>query len=406
MCPMIPLLLALDELIPVLPGESWPSYRRRARKSLEVIRHGAEDVLGSRLWPLLAANALHGWGTAKSILRLMSEVQRLRISRVIWGSECDDQEELEDRYDAESNIDFHGWRGEIDAFPKHSDRSDERVRVAILDSGVDARHPFLRVEGAVSTCPETNECPGRHGTHCAGLISARHPDCSGLAPRICLFDVKVARANGAIMPSWLAQGIDAALDLRADVLSISLGMNTFPSYLPYGHGWTCSAGECVLCRAVNCAVSCGSFVVAAAGNNHLRVRSLREQGEILSADAELLCPSRSQGALSVGALNRDLASLCPDSSCGSSRSKKPEIFALGEDVESTVPLPLGIIDSYLDLFGVESGTSIATAIVARVVARIIERRRAEGVPCSPGVIREEIKDSRDPSISADAALWF
>jgi subtilisin family serine protease len=273
--------------------------------------------------------------------------------------------------------------------PHPRDLSGRGVTVAVLDSGIDARHPFLSVAAAVSTCPEPRETPGRHGTYCAGIIACRDPERPGVAPGVRLLDVKVARATGWTSPGWLAQGIDAAMNLGADVLSISLGLNLLPASLADGHGWVCPDGRCVLCRAVDHGVACGAVVVAAAGNEHLRALALAQRGEALPAGAEVLCPARARGALTVGALDRaHLRRLYATSSHGAG---KPDLVAPGAAVTSTVPVPARWSPARpFELFGAGSGTSVAAAVVAGAVALLIESRRAAGLACSPADIRREL----------------
>ncbi|HEX9944729.1 MAG TPA: S8 family serine peptidase [Thermoanaerobaculia bacterium] len=272
--------------------------------------------------------------------------------------------------------------------------SGRGVTVAVLDSGIDARHPFLAVRESVSTCPEPCGRPGRHGTHCAGAIASRSAERPGVAPDVRLLDVKVALADGMTSPGWLAQGIDEALDRGADVLSISFGLNRFPVTSYGGHGWVCVDGRCILCRAVDHATACGAVVVAAAGNGHLRAQALLDAGEELSAGTELLCPGQARSAVTVGAFEKEpVARLYPRSSRGPAGhgSPKPDLVAPGVDVTSTIPVPAGEVEpNPFDLFGLGSGTSVATAVVAGAVALLIERRRSAALPWSPAEIREEL----------------
>jgi serine protease AprX len=250
---------------------------------------------------------------------------------------------------------------------------------------VDAGHPFLEVAAAVSTCAEPAGLPGWHGTHCAGVIASRSPHRPGVAPAVRLLDVKVARADGSTRAEWLVQGIDAALDLEAAVLSISFGLNRIPASLPRGHGWRCRGGCCVLCRAAERAVARGALVVAAAGNERLLVRALRQRGERAPAGCALLCPGRARNVLTVGTLPEEPRGLHPWSR---RRFGKPEIVAPGHDVLSTIPGPPEADPD--DRCGFASGTSVSTAFVAGTAALLIGRRRAAGLSCSPAAIRREL----------------
>jgi subtilisin family serine protease len=379
-----PVLLALEE-IPHRPAEGWREYSRRAASRLEPARRRATRIPGLVLDPVRSASAFAGWADERAMRQLREGALGPELSPVFWG---------DDFHDGQAD------NGEVQslALPLRAtspaDHAGSGVAVAVLDSGIDARHPFLTVHESASTCPEPKGVPSRHGTHCAGIIASRSPDHPGIAPSVRLIDVKVARADGATSPGWLAKGIDAALDLGADVLSISFGLNSLPAGLPNGHGWECAEGRCVLCRAAQRAVACGAVVVAAAGNQHLRVRALRARGVDIDDGDELLCPGRARAALTVGALGGQAdGRLYPASSRGPRGSGKPELAAPGVEVVSTIPLAGGESASRSDLFGPASGTSASTAIVAGWVALLIERRRASSLSCSPGCIRREILHS-------------
>jgi subtilisin family serine protease len=285
--------------------------------------------------------------------------------------------------------------GLASALKTSRDLSGRNVTVAVLDSGIDLYHPYLEVADAVSTCPEPTVVPGRHGTHCAGIIASRSSEYPGLAPDVRLLDIKIAYADGITSPGWIAQGIDEALNRGADILSISFGLNRFPSTSPGGHGWSCNDGRCVLCRAVDHATACGALVVAAVGNEHLRAKTLRRKGLDLPAGVELLCPGQARGALAVGALDKAPfeGRRHPPSSRGPAGhgALKPDLMAPGVDVLSTIPLPTSENQvSFPGLFGYGSGSSVATAVVAGALALLVQRRRAKGLPYSQAEIRSEL----------------
>lgn len=381
--PARPVLLVLAPHAPD-PDEGWTRYRERMEERLEPVRQRMARAFGLALQPLLAANALHGWASDSEVSEIQHGGLGAEIDLVNWGGEVYG-EQAGAACDA-GLIESPGRAGEL---------SGNGVTVAVLDSGIDARHPFLNVAGTVSTCPEPSGTPGWHGTHCAGVIASRNSRYPGVAPGVRLLDVKVARADGTTSPGWLAQGIDAALDASADVLSISFGMNHFPSRMPDGHGWPCLESRCLLCRAVDHATACGAVVVAAAGNGHLRAQALRDREEPLPPGAELLCPGRAKSALTIGAIEMAArtARLYPPSSRGFPKPgvAKPDLVAPGVDVMSTVPVPEhGPPCGPLDLFSIGTGTSVATAMVAGAVALLIEKRRSAGLPRTPASIRRDL----------------
>jgi hypothetical protein len=126
------------------------------------------------------------------------------------------------------------------------------VRVAILDSGIDAAHPDVRrqLRGFRSFVPGEADAwldPNGHGTMCASIIAAVAPDCG-------LFVGKVLRDNvtSPSPVSLLSTAIHWAVDdAKCNVISISAGTSTY------------DAG---LCYAVNYAIAKGAIVVTAAAN--------------------------------------------------------------------------------------------------------------------------------------------
>ena len=117
---------------------------------------------------------------------------------------------------------------EVDA--AHAMSRGDGVRVAVIDSGIDASHPDLagvvRVRRDFSDGP-----PAPHGTEVAGLIAARGANGAGIlgvAPDAQLLDLRACRADAdprapAECDSFtLAQALDFAVSNRVDVINLSL----------------------------------------------------------------------------------------------------------------------------------------------------------------------------------------
>ncbi len=113
-----------------------------------------------------------------------------------------------------------------------------RITVAIIDTGLDATHPFLQdavrgdgvsfIPGDASTADTgdgvdndgdgvADELVG-HGTFVAGLVRL-------VAPEADLLPIRIVESDGASNLFRLAQGIAAAIDGGADVINLSLGSN-------------------------------------------------------------------------------------------------------------------------------------------------------------------------------------
>jgi thermitase len=211
-----------------------------------------------------------------------------------------------------------------------------RVRVAVVDTGIDARHPDLR--GRV--------LPGRdlvngdddatddnfHGTHCAGIVAAGRDNGGtvGVAPAVSLLPVKVLDAKGSGTLSQVAAGIVWAADQRPAVLSLSLGTDQ-PSQL--------------LADAVRHAQARGALVVAGTGNR---------------GHDKPFYPAVLPGVLAVGATGKDDVR-APFSNYGSHVG----LTAPGRDILSTIP------DGK---WARMSGTSMATPHVAGLAALLASHR--------------------------------
>lgn len=135
-------------------------------------------------------------------------------------------------------------------------RTGRGVRVAVVDSGIDAEHPALKdrvkdsvevaVEGGrVSFRPSKGDAAG-HGTACAGIITS-------IAPDVDLYSVKVLGAKASGSGDMFLAGLEYAIKLKPHVINLSLG-TTKPRY----HG--------PLHDLLDVAYRSGCTVVAAANN--------------------------------------------------------------------------------------------------------------------------------------------
>jgi len=146
-------------------------------------------------------------------------------------------------------------------FPALSD-----VRVAVLDSGIDADHPELQkqiADGASFVPSSWQSDTNGHGTFVAGEIAAAVNNAQGIAGigfPAQLLVAKVVRSDGTISPEAEASAIHWAVDHNAQVINMSFGGVRDP----FDHSRdTYSPLEAA---AVRYAVSKGVLVVAAVGN--------------------------------------------------------------------------------------------------------------------------------------------
>jgi len=365
-----------------MDGEHWPEYKERIGAALEPLRQIYTDGEGQ---PLYLANAIAG---QFSLLQVEGLADREDVALI----------ELDQLFDATMMDDVIGDVGIAGFAQNHHGLTGQGVRLAVLDSGVDTQHPFLNVLDSISTCGEDIAIPGSHGTHCAGSVASRDASFPGIAPDVDLLNIKVLKHDGRGNHNMINQGVDKALDMDADILSMSIGFNHLPRWSRGGHGWSCPDGLCPLCTAVDNAVAFGKIVCVAAGNEHTRAETLRSFGDGDKFDTELGCPGQSRSAITVGALTKRTFLPASFSSHGptSYGDPKPDISGPGVNVISTVPAPrnpngtLVANPSRADLFDRKSGTSMATPIVAGAVALIVQARRAAGLSVSPADIRQAL----------------
>jgi subtilisin family serine protease len=105
----------------------------------------------------------------------------------------------------------------------HRVTTGERVLVAVIDTGIDASHPYL--SGAVAGSFNAlggEETPDEHGTAMAGAI-AEHGDLTGVAPRARLLSVRAfARGvNAEATTLGIIKGLDWAAERGARVVNMS-----------------------------------------------------------------------------------------------------------------------------------------------------------------------------------------
>ena len=152
------------------------------------------------------------------------------------------------------------------------------ARVAVLDTGFDLDHPDLEPninlnlsadmtgEGLQYTLPDAFS----HGTHTAGTIAAADNGFGviGIAPDAELVLVKVLYDDGWGFDSDVLNGMIHAVNVDADIISMSLGGSFFKSgEKPYYTAKDAAEFKNIYDRVVHYARVNGTIVIAAAGND-------------------------------------------------------------------------------------------------------------------------------------------
>ena len=223
------------------------------------------------------------------------------------------------------------------------------VKVAVLDTGFDLRHPdfpsrTIRTASFVAGVKTAQDGHG-HGTHCIGTACGPrdpfHPPRYGVACEATILAGKVLSDEGGGADGQILAGLEWALAQGARVISMSLGAEVTVND-PYSDVFE-AVGQRALAQ--------GALVVAAAGNE-----SDRRGGWYAPVGHPANCPS----ILAVGAVdvrmqpgnfsNRGLVA----------KGGQVDLAAPGVDVLSAFPMPLRSRRL--------SGTSMATPHVAGLAA--------------------------------------
>ena len=210
----------------------------------------------------------------------------------------------------------------------------KKALVAILDTGVDANHEDIK-DNYFSLSEKGNTDPNGHGTHCACVAGAVTNNQKGIASFNLTNDlyqitgIKILNGLGFASQKTIIQGIISAVDMGADVISLSLG------------GMTTESKEKSYTEAVEYARKKGIIIVAAAGNS--------------GGNAKRISPANTKGVIAVAAIDNDL--------------NKTDFSCSVEDVDMGLCAPGAQIYSCIpgNKYIAYNGTSMATPYVAGLI---------------------------------------
>ncbi|WCN84778.1 S8 family serine peptidase [Micromonospora sp. LH3U1] len=237
------------------------------------------------------------------------------------------------------------------------------VRVAVLDTGIDAGHPDLT--GRVGESHNFTEATDAgdtvgHGTHVASIIAgsgaASGGKYRGVAPDATLLNGKVCEDQGCAESAILAGMQWAAVDQHADVINLSLGGPDTPDVDPLE-----AAVESLTAQT-------GALFVISAGN--------------AGTDGSVGSPSTADAALSVGAVDRDDA-LADFSSRGprvGDGGLKPDLTAPGVEIVAARGDGTLLGDPVGEKYVALSGTSMAAPHVTGAVALLAQQHSGWAAP--------------------------
>jgi len=152
--------------------------------------------------------------------------------------------------------------------------------VAVIDTGVEASHPFLSGRVVHEACfTFKNSCPNNsnamigpgaakpvhwHGTHVAGIIAGKSPDVFGVASAANIVAVNIFEKSGISYEDSLIQGLEHVLSVKStyNIVSVNLSLGTSKVWLGY-----CDDVLPQLTNVIKRLTAANIAVVAAAGNS-------------------------------------------------------------------------------------------------------------------------------------------
>ncbi len=270
------------------------------------------------------------------------------------------------------------------------------VTIAVIDAGIDMNHPDLAIgawrnmreiggngrdddrNGYVddvigynfgsnigNPSPQVSGLEGSHGTHVAGLAAARWRNGvggTGVGITAKIMSINVFGTTKTTRSSVVENAIRYAGRNGADVINLSLSGGEFSRTMPL---------------ALRYAVSRGSFIVAATGNEGVKFKSLPTEGYFTSPAAY---GAQISGMISVASVDVETGSLSRFSNFNSALTQlaapgSTQSFGEPVGLYSTFPR-----NSYSSL----SGTSMAAPLVSGAAALVVGYLKACGITPSPG----------------------
>ena len=230
-----------------------------------------------------------------------------------------------------------------------SARTGKGVRVAVLDTGMDLKHPDFARRSISSQSfiagQEVQDGHG-HGTHCIGTaLGALQP---GTLPRYGvahggrIFAGKVLSNQGSGADAGILNGIQWAVTNKCRIVSMSLGAPVRPG----------QAFSAVFESAASRALAAGTLIIAAAGNSSRRSEGIPPRPVSHPAN----CPS----IMAVAALDDQLRVASFSDAGVNPMGGQVDLAGPGVRVLSSWPRPT--------LYNTISGTSMATPHVAGCAA--------------------------------------
>ncbi|HEX2187972.1 MAG TPA: S8 family serine peptidase [Longimicrobiaceae bacterium] len=286
-------------------------------------------------------------------------------------------------------------------------RGSPSVKVGILDSGIDYRHPDLvgRVDLSLSksfvpadnaliqaTFPGAHEIADLqyHGTHVAATVSSNAYSAAGVTSNLTLVGIKVLNRNGSGNSLNTLDAIVYAADIGLDVINMSLGIANPMSRESLG--WFNE----MMNRAMEYAFEKGVVVVVSAGNENLDLSKLNGSFKAYCTASTVTCVSAT-GPSSRASINGPWENIDGKASYSNYGTTHVSIAAPGGNGVSSVTaacssfsLAVPVCQTGVYVLGL-NGTSMASPHAAALAALLVEQVGKR----QPALVRQRLQQSAD-----------
>lgn len=235
----------------------------------------------------------------------------------------------------QQSVPQHRLQWHVDALYDKNMNSTAKVKIAIIDSGIDVTHPDLTIKKQVvlSCIDEQDNTNNEHGTAVVGIIAAvphNEKGVLGINPNVDIYSYDVMDNKEDTEVNGLIEAIEMSIKEDVDVINMSIGI---------------TIDNTKLHEVIRKAYNQGIILVAAAGNEY---------------DEEILFPAAYDEVICVGSADKD-----------------KKIMYKGEDVCDVYAPGLNIVTAYSSVDDEReyislNGTSVSTPIVSAVISRILE----------------------------------
>ena len=247
------------------------------------------------------------------------------------------------------------------------DYKTSKVKVAVLDTGMDVNHPDLKSNLYLAVDAENNysqltKDKNYHGTHVSGILAATTNNAIGISGignnNIELMNINVFWGNknsAEAFTSDILNGYNYAVKKGAQVINMSLGRLVDDNFYEDAD----KEQDKLLEQAINNAKAKGIVTVCSAGNNNSTMK---------------FYPADFDSCISVINIDQN-----DQKAADSNYGTKKDISAYGVDIYSTIPYTNGQRYMY------DSGTSMSAPIVSGIVAMMKSK--------NPNATVDEIKSA-------------